>query len=190
LAQWKSIMRKCRSDYDPLNKFIRTTWGNLNRRTINGARPDRNTRGSRRYIDLGIRLEFTREEFVAWCRSRRELILGMQQPSIDRIDPASHYELANMRIIPRAENAAQGRLANHLKAVARRPVKHCLMCGSEFQIRRKEGAAVFARRKTCGVTCLGKAMSAGLIFRGRAAIKQRRQQHGPTTTEVRRKTSR
>lgn len=180
------MARKRRADYDPLNKFIRATWGNLNKRTVNGSCPDTSSPGTRRYLERGIRLEFTREEFVVWCAAQRTSILSMDRPSIDRIDSTGHYRLENIRIVPLHVNMAQGRLTQRLRAEANRPLRHCLMCGTQLKIHRKEGAAKFAQRKTCGVTCLGKAMSAGLIFRGRAAVKHNREKHGqprPTTGE-------
>lgn len=56
-----------------------------------------------------VELRMTRAEFVAWAVPEYERWIAENpgaQPSIDRIDPRGHYELANIRIIDQRLNSA------------------------------------------------------------------------------------
>lgn len=91
-----------------LNGYITSTWKNINGRTINGSSPKWKDRNCRHYLDKGIRLEMTRDEFSAFVASHWDEVLDIRasggKPSIDRIDSSKHYSLDNIRIIPLKEN--------------------------------------------------------------------------------------
>lgn len=93
--------------------FAFRRWPSLNTRTINGSNPKWNQRQSRHYLNRGIRLEMTKEEFYSWCKSQSDAIDAIldagETPSIDRIDSDGHYALDNIRVISLRENC---RLAN------------------------------------------------------------------------------
>ena len=92
--------------------FITNAWAHLNSRTINGSHPDYNNRFAKYYLDKGIRLETTREEFAAWCTEQwphiQQIRANGEVASIDRIDAKKHYSISNMRIISLRENSRLG----------------------------------------------------------------------------------
>lgn len=98
-----------------LGHFKLRRWGDLNKRTVNGASPSKDKKVIKNYLSKGIELRITRDEFIAWCDSNAELIEQLwsqgEVPSIDRIDPKGHYELSNMRIRSLRENQDDGRAA-------------------------------------------------------------------------------
>lgn len=78
--------------------------GNLYRvlRNINHRCNNKSDKKFRYYGGKGIKnfMSFS-DVFYLWMRDRAEL---MQQPSIDRIDPAGHYTIENCRFIETREN--------------------------------------------------------------------------------------
>lgn len=165
-------------NYDPIKKFINVTWTNINRRTVNGLKPNLKSRGTRRYIERNIRLEFSRQEFSAWVYSQRAafeaLKLAGQRPSINRIDSTGNYTLENINIISLDQNRREGRATSRLRALTKRPIKFCIACGNQLVIRTKECNSRFSLRKTCNVICMKHAIQNGQIRRGRAAVADRR----------------
>jgi hypothetical protein len=88
--------------------FFQFTWNTINARTVNGSHPNPRSPTHRRYIDKGIRVEMTREEYRTFCLERKKLIEEMyrtgQRPSIDRMDSKGNYAIPNLRVIPLAQN--------------------------------------------------------------------------------------
>jgi hypothetical protein len=117
-------------------------WTTLNQRTINGSRPVHSRRNVR-YMEKGIRLEMTREEFVAWVEENwpaiDKIYCNGGTPSIDRKDPNGHYTTSNMQIIELSENIGK----DH-----RKPVIATTPGGSEmaFSCARAAEAAGFDKR--------------------------------------------
>lgn len=160
----------------PFKQFITTTWSNLQRRTVNGKRPEwTNRRMVRDYLSKGIEIRMTRQEFAAWCHERRDLIMKLKtisdSPSVDRIDSRGHYEASNMRIISWNENrrlAAHARKAEVNAYIESLPPKFCPICKTRL-VRSiytngwREPAEKFKLRiycsKKCARTKAGKRMS-------------------------------
>jgi hypothetical protein len=99
--------------------WFKSRWSGINRRTVNGAYPERNKRTSC-YLDSGVRLEMTKEEFKIWCFDRKDIIENMYKnniiPSIDRIDTNGHYSIDNIQIIDQKENSKKAAIhVNKLK---------------------------------------------------------------------------
>jgi len=159
---------------DPIKQFINTTWHNINQRTVNGARPNMKIPGCRRYIERGIKLCFTREEFVSWVNAHSDEILELrnsgQRPSIDRSDSQGHYEISNLRIRALADNLKAGRDVQAQRARAKRPIRQCIVCNKDLPMRCGEAIAKYNKKKTCDVTCMLKAIRQGKIVRGKAAL--------------------
>lgn len=157
----------------PIKNFIKVTWSNLQRRTINGARPEWTSRNMvRDYLSKGIELRMTRNEFAYWCHGQRDKILSLisdsDSPSVDRLDSRGHYELTNMRIISWTLNrqiAASERRNSVNRAIADLPPKYCLVCGkrltrNSYRDGWREAVSKFKKRLTCGLKCkYGKRMS-------------------------------
>ena len=95
-----------------LRGFIASAWHHLNLRTINGSHPGHNDRRISWYLDKGVRLEMTRDEFAAWCAEQWPLIQQVRASgevvSLDRIDSDGHYSLDNIRILSLSENSRLG----------------------------------------------------------------------------------
>ena len=87
--------------------FACRTWYRINDRTINGEHPDFDNPKNLVYLKAGVEVRMSREEYVAWCESQKDVIEGMiarnEKPSIDRIN-GGHYELGNMQIVPLKDN--------------------------------------------------------------------------------------
>lgn len=148
LEYWK---RKAAGKLSPSEKrgtleyFKLKYWTTLNQRTINGAHPV-HSRRNLRYMEKGIRLEITREEFFAWVDANWptiEAIYAYGTPSIDRKDAAGHYTLDNMQILELRENAGKDR---------RRPLIMTTPGGNE-------------RRYTCARAAIADGFDAQLISR-------------------------
>lgn len=85
----------------PLSKFVKSAWTNMNLR-------------AGKYRHLGdksknkcysqVYIEFSREEFKAWCAQHLELILKLKRPSVDRIDSHKNYSLQNIQIVELSVN--------------------------------------------------------------------------------------
>lgn len=97
-----------------VERFKKNTWHRMNSRTINGSSPDYKSPFNRRYLDRGIRLEMSREQFYRWCeRDDNKLILidlhrkGLT-PTIDRKDDDGHYCVTNIRIVDWSTNSRDG----------------------------------------------------------------------------------
>jgi hypothetical protein len=88
-------------------------WGDLNKRTVNGSSPSKKIKIVRFYLDKGIKLKMTREEFFAWCDANKNiydaLILAGETPSIDRLNSSGDYEINNIRLISKKENDKKAR---------------------------------------------------------------------------------
>jgi len=92
--------------------FRRRRWNLLNGRTVNGYKAANNTNiKNLQYINKGIELRITKDEFYEWCNAQWDLIDSIyksgEKPTIDRINSNGHYELSNMRIISMSENLAR-----------------------------------------------------------------------------------
>lgn len=92
-------------------EFARIRLAGIQRRTVNGNNPDWDNPACARYLDRGIELRMTRDEWYSWCESQAEtidqIIADGNTPSIDRIDPAGHYEPGNIQVITFSENVAR-----------------------------------------------------------------------------------
>jgi hypothetical protein len=76
-----------------------------------------------------VQVRMTRDEFLAWAVPAYEKWMSLypgQTPSLDRIDPAGHYELTNLRILERGENNRLGR--NHHNVHAPLGMAWCHVC--------------------------------------------------------------
>lgn len=94
-------------------------WSNMNRRA--GGREQAS------YV--GIEVRMTREEFNTWAIP--EYLKWFQEhpeesPSIDRIDPAGHYELSNIRLMEVWENRTSNKRNKH--RLAPEGSLHCRFC--------------------------------------------------------------
>lgn len=91
--------------------FKCTTWGNINKRTINGAWPQ--VEKNKSYFKKGIELRFSKDEYYSWCEQNRKIILMLYKknldPSIGRIDHESHYSLDNIKIQSLKANKKEAR---------------------------------------------------------------------------------
>lgn len=98
-------------------KYAKGAWGSINQRTINGKYTDNpsvaNNPQQVSYINKGIRLEFTQEEFYSFVEANSDIILKIYadggKPSLDRIDTAKDYSLDNIQIIPLSDNLGKRR---------------------------------------------------------------------------------
>ena len=81
------------------------------RRTLTGIKTRCNNHNSaiwKYYGGKGVRCLLTLSEVRSmWARDAAQ---AMRRPSIDRIDPSGHYEVANCRFIEQAENSRRARL--------------------------------------------------------------------------------
>lgn len=88
--------------------FVKQSWHCLNKRTVNGRYPDLDNPKNASYFENGIRLEMTREDFKAFCKSHKATISKLYKqgktPSVDRIDSHKHYSIDNIQIISLDEN--------------------------------------------------------------------------------------
>jgi hypothetical protein len=92
--------------------FTYDLWHRLNKRTINGTKPDWGSEPCRRYLEKGIELRLTREELALfveqnWLKIKAIFDSG-GTPSIDRINSNEHYEQGNVQIITWRENTRKG----------------------------------------------------------------------------------
>lgn len=91
-----------------LQYFCASIWGGLNQRTVNGSHPNWNHPELIRYLEKGIELHITHEEWKLYCAKYGWLIEVIykagEKPSIDRIDPNGHYSLDNIEIVTLGEN--------------------------------------------------------------------------------------
>jgi hypothetical protein len=161
-----------RDGCDPFKRLITIAWANINRRTVNGNYPNWNSYGTRRYLEQGIRLEFTRQEFVHWMQRRRHIVNKMwatgERPSIDRKNSRAHYTLNNIRLCTVHENLLAGSSQVRKNAERRMLNKFCLACGKKlirhpFNGKQSEAINVFNKRKTCGMSCRNVARRAGKL---------------------------
>jgi len=95
-----------------LTRFKQTAWLGMNQRTVNGSCPAWNERAKQKYLKRGLTLDFSKEQFYAWCDQNAETILTLkksnERPSIDRIDDERGYSLENIRILSLGENCRLG----------------------------------------------------------------------------------
>jgi len=102
-----------------LQYFKTQTWSNINCRAINGSSPQWSHPNIRRFLEKGVRLEISKDEFYKWCDLHEKEILSLytdtSSPSVDRIDSNLHYSLDNIRIIPWKENQILGVNSHVLK---------------------------------------------------------------------------
>lgn len=87
-------------------------WARINQRTVNGAKPNWKNRAHRYYLEHGVRLEISKEDFYAWvvenwAQAEAVWAAGLK-PSIDRIDSTGHYAIGNLRIISTDLNSTRG----------------------------------------------------------------------------------
>lgn len=76
----------------------------------------------------GVEVRMSRDEYLAWALPAFSAWMGQNSgtPSVDRIDPKGHYEVGNLRILERGENA---RLAsNHPNVYAPPGAAWCSAC--------------------------------------------------------------
>lgn len=151
----------------PIKNFIRRSWYNLQRRVINGTRPEWNNPGIvRDYLGKNITLKVSRKEFAEWCWEREAIIRNILaqkiSPSIDRLDSNDHYTLANMQIISFNENrkkACMKRSERIARAIKTLPSRFCPICQKQLiqhhypDGKIKEATPKFILRKTCGIKC-------------------------------------
>lgn len=81
------------------------TWGNINKRTINGYAK---LTGGETYKRKGTMLLMSKDEFYIWCDQQWSIIKKIYEsngtPSIDRIDNDGHYSIDNIQILEHSDN--------------------------------------------------------------------------------------
>jgi hypothetical protein len=122
------MCKSCTSLHDKNNKtkartngtleyFKCNTWNNIKRRVINGNI----TPNNKAYADKGIMLKMTKEEFYEFCDNNKDTIMDFYSkqitPSLDRIDPYSHYQIGNLQIISFDDNRRESNIRNREKVV-------------------------------------------------------------------------
>lgn len=94
-------------------------WGDINRRCVNGSNPQWDHPHHKSYLEKGVRLEMTKQEFLDWVYAKWDEFVAIFRsgdiPSIDRINPDGHYSIANLRVIPNEMNKALGNLTRAAK---------------------------------------------------------------------------
>lgn len=89
-------------------------WYGMNRRSINSGKKIDDKQAH--YLNLGVELRLTREQWQSFCNQNRQLIesilLDGKIPSIDRVDSSGHYEIGNIRIIDKWTNSLSGGMTN------------------------------------------------------------------------------
>lgn len=108
-------------------KWVSSRWANINQRTVNGAYVNipslTNNPQQRSYLSKGIRLEMTKEEFIAFCSDNYDKIRSMmdagERPSIDRICNDCPYSIENIQIIPLIDNLTKDKPASNRKKVSK-----------------------------------------------------------------------
>lgn len=112
------LCKPCYRDYEASpERRAKRTWNTLQTRI----------RLQPAYAHVEIRM--TRDEFLAWAIPEYERWMHThpsETPSLDRVDAASHYELNNLRVIARGENARLAR--NHLNVHAPHGKAWCHGC--------------------------------------------------------------
>lgn len=89
-------------------------WNNMRSRVKKGI-----------YLEKGIKVLWTKEEFVAWFTSEKQqnrckaISDTKQLPSIDRINSNGHYEESNCRIIPWPLNRRLGEINGLITQMAK-----------------------------------------------------------------------
>lgn len=90
-------------------KFIKNSWTNMNLR-CGKYKHFGNKAKNRCYENISI--EFSRDEYKKWCLERKNLILKLNKPSIDRINSNKNYSLDNIQIIELEDNIKKKRKGN------------------------------------------------------------------------------
>lgn len=116
-AELSSARQKALNIGNPARKhgtlayFKTNTWGNIQQRTINGARPHINNKC---YLKKGIELRMSKDEFYKFCDDNEAIIMFLyeskQCPSVDRINNLGHYEASNLQIISHSNNAKKSHI--------------------------------------------------------------------------------
>lgn len=141
-----------------LTQFIRISWNNINRRTINGSYPDWNNPGTRLYLLKGRELHFTRDVFRDWVLARKNVVTRMwnagDHPSINRIDRDGHYEINNISLTTVRRNKLEGSHVNKRNA-AKRMLRNrkCPACKTKLVKYEGEPTTRFNVRKHCNSAC-------------------------------------
>lgn len=81
------------------------TWEGLNRRTINGKYPNW-SRGNKSYLEGGVELQMSKQEFYSWCDTQASVILHIYRTggrvSLDRT--GKHYSIQTIQFLDLHEN--------------------------------------------------------------------------------------
>lgn len=113
-----SHCKSCFAAYESSpDRRAKRTWNTLNARVLRQSSYE------------GIKVKMSRDDFLQWAIPEYQAWQAThpnETPSLDRIDPTKHYELGNLRIIERGENA---RLAsNHPNVHAPKGKSWCGAC--------------------------------------------------------------
>lgn len=84
-----------------INKFIKSSWTNINIRCGIYKRPKLNNKNK---CYENITIEFNRKDFKYWCLIHGDIILKLNRPSINRIDSDKNYDFNNIEIIELIDN--------------------------------------------------------------------------------------
>lgn len=92
---------------DPYMRLIRSRWASINQRCINGVYNSSESviknYQQKSYHKKGIKLEMTKDEFIAWMMSVKdlhdEIIKNGDKSSINRIDSRKGYSIDNLELI-------------------------------------------------------------------------------------------
>jgi hypothetical protein len=112
------LCRGCHRVYEGgTERRVKRTWNTIRARVL------------RQSSYAGVEVRMTRDKFISWAiqaYTAFQLANPNDQPSLDRIDPTGHYELGNLRVLSRGDNA---RLAsNHPNVHAPSGMAWCCGC--------------------------------------------------------------
>lgn len=135
------------SKRSPIAKVYRSAWRGLNTRCSNGKWFHLRTKSKCKTYE-NIEIQFTSEEFSAYCRDNKDHILSLSRPSVDRIDKTRHYTLDNIQFMELADNIRKDSvISDGINCT-------CYRCGlekllEEFTVDRRRGNG----RTTCCKLC-------------------------------------
>ena len=87
-------------EHNTIMKFVKSKWISINTRC--GKYRDDSNKRNKSY--LNIKIEFDYKTFKSFCFDNKNIILTLDNPSIDRIDSTKNYSISNMAIIELSEN--------------------------------------------------------------------------------------
>ena len=88
--------------------FKRSSWNNINSRTINGSCADSTNPKNKAYFEKGVKLTMTKNSFYRFCDENENTIMKIYKsgeiPTVDRIDSNKNYHINNIQIMSLKDN--------------------------------------------------------------------------------------